>query len=122
MAEEDPWKAQMAALGASIRTRRAAADLTLRELAERAQVSNAYLSQIERGVHEPSLRVLHAIASALDVPLEALLSQAGLLPREGADAMSAGGGIEAAIEADPRLSAAQRFALLSIYRSFVPFA
>ena len=61
---DDLWKAQHAALGALLRAQRTAADLTLRDLAERTNVSNAYLSQLERGLHEPSLGVLRAIASA----------------------------------------------------------
>ena len=111
---EDPWKAQLAALGAFIRSQRALANLTLRDLAERTEVSNAYLSQIERGLHEPSVRVLHAIAAALGVRLDLLLTHAGLLeaPTGGAN------GTEAAIQADPRLTGPQKFALLSIYRSF----
>src|SRR5215218_9456258 len=76
---EDPWRSQMAALGAFIRTQRAMGSLTLRELAARTDVSNAYLSQIERGLHEPSIRVLHSIAAALGVPLDLLLAHAGLL-------------------------------------------
>jgi transcriptional regulator with XRE-family HTH domain len=117
---DDPWKAQLEALGALLRAQRVAADLSLRELSERTKVSNAYLSQLERGLHEPSLSVLRAIASALGVPLGSLLARAGVLER------GEGGGeprlreTEAAILHDPELSEAQRFALLSVYRSFVP--
>jgi transcriptional regulator with XRE-family HTH domain len=114
-------KAKLEALGALIRAQRATAGLSLRDLAERTQVSNAYLSQIERGLHEPSISVLGAIASALDVSLQDLLSRAGLLAPAGAD--DAGplvGDTEAAIVSDPHLSEPQRVALLSIYRSFVP--
>ena len=112
---EDAWKAQLEALGAFIRSQRALANLSLRDLAERTDVSNAYLSQIERGLHEPSVRVLHAIAAALGVRLDLLLTQAGLL-EGGVD--DGGGGTEAAIQADPGLTGPQKFALLSIYRSF----
>jgi transcriptional regulator with XRE-family HTH domain len=120
-AADDPWKGQMGALGAFIRSQRAVARLSLRDLAERADVSNAYLSQIERGVHEPSIRVLHSIAAALDLPMDLLLTHAGLLQGRPPDAAggSASPDTEAAIMADPRLSGAQKFALLSIYRSFV---
>jgi transcriptional regulator with XRE-family HTH domain len=114
---DDPWTAQLEALGAFIRAQRTAAALSLRELSELTEVSNAYLSQLERGLHEPSLSVLRAIAFALGVPLEAMLTRAGLLaqgdqppPRE----------TEAAILADPQLSEPQWLALLSVYRSFVP--
>jgi transcriptional regulator with XRE-family HTH domain len=114
---DDPWKEQMVALGGFIRGRRAVAGLSLRELAERTAVSNAYLSQVERGLHEPSLRVLHAIATALAVPLDLLLAHARLVPdaAERAPLMDT----EAAIREDPRLTDAQRFALLSVYRSFL---
>jgi transcriptional regulator with XRE-family HTH domain len=122
---EDPWTSQMAALGAFIRTQRAMASLSLRELAERTDVSNAYLSQIERGLHEPSIRVLHSIAAALGVPLDLMLAQAGLLeglapggdPASGAS--PTGPDTEAAILSDPKLSGPQKFSLLSIYRSFM---
>ena len=116
---DDPWKAQLGALSALLRTQRLAADLTLRELAERTNVSNAYLSQLERGVHEPSLSVLRSIANALGLPLGWLLARAGVL-----DIAEEGGPpareTESAILADPALTEPQRIALLSVYRSFVP--
>src|SRR3954451_5188696 len=97
------------------------AGLSLRDLAVRTNDSNAYLSQIERGLHEPSISVLGAIATALDVPLESLLARAGLLAPE--DDRELGTPLvretEAAILGDPELSEPQRVALLSIYRSFV---
>jgi transcriptional regulator with XRE-family HTH domain len=121
VADEGPWKARIEALGALIRAQRVSAGLSLRDLAERAQVSNAYLSQIERGLHEPSISVLRAIARALGVPLETLLAQAGVLDRDAkeGDAPRAAD-TEAAILGDPHLSEPQRVALLSVYRSFVP--
>ena len=121
MATAGEGKARLEALGALIRAQRATAGLSLRDLAERTEVSNAYLSQIERGLHEPSISVLGAIAAALDVSLQDLLSRAGLLGPPGAgDAGAFVGDTEAAILADPELSEPQRVALLSIYRSFVP--
>lgn len=117
----------MEALGAFIRSQRAIAGLSLRDLSERAEVSNAYLSQVERGLHEPSIRVLHAIGVALDVPFDLLLAQADLLEgltsaRDGPDSEDSAtrrdGDTEAAILADQTLSGPQKFALLSIYRSF----
>jgi transcriptional regulator with XRE-family HTH domain len=113
---EDPWAARLEALGRTIRGERLGARLSLRELADRTGVSNAYLSQIERGLHEPSLSVLTAIAAALGLPLAALLARAGVLDG-GQDAAR---DTEAAILADPALSEPQRVALLSVYRSFVP--
>ena len=97
------------------------ANLSLRELAERTNVSNPYLSQIERGLHEPSVRVIRSIAGALNLSAETLLAQAGLL--EGATAPADGAepapDAEAAIRADPRLSDSQKEALLGVYRSYV---
>ena len=71
-------RAQLQALGELIRAQRQQAELTLRELAARTNVSNPYLSQIDRGLHEPSVRVLKAIAGALNLSAETLLVQAGL--------------------------------------------
>jgi len=122
VATEGLGKAKLAALGALIRAQRVAMGLSQRDLAERAKVSNAYLSQIERGLHEPSLSVLAAIAAALDVPLGDVLARAGLLAPADADGAQATlvPDTEAAIVGDPALSEPQRIALLSIYRSFVP--
>jgi transcriptional regulator with XRE-family HTH domain len=113
---DDAWAAHLEALGALLRARRVAAGLSLRELSRRTAISNAYLSQLERGRHDPSLRVLRAVASALDLPLGTLLVRAGVLD---ADAAAAEPDVEAAIRADPALSEPQRVALLSVYRSFM---
>jgi transcriptional regulator with XRE-family HTH domain len=110
---------QLAALGALLRAQRVAAELSLRELAELTNVSNAYLSELERGLHEPSLRVLRAIASALGMPLGSMLASAGVLGDGEADRQAGLRGTEAAILRDPDLSEPQRTALLSVYRSFV---
>ena len=104
-------------LGALLRAQRVAADLSLRELSERTNVSNAYLSQLERGLHEPSLSVLSAIASALEVPLGPLLMRVGMLEAPEADPSLRE--TEAAILRDPELTEPQRTALLSVYRSFM---
>lgn len=117
---DDPWRAQLEVLGALLRAQRVAADLSLRELSDRTKVSNAYLSQLERGLHEPSLGVLRAIASALGVPLGSLLTRAGVLERDEGDGDPSVRDTEAAILRDPDLSEPQRTALLSVYRSFVP--
>lgn len=112
-------KAQLLALGELLRAQRRAAELTLRDLAKRTNLSNAYLSELERGRHDPSLRVLQAIAGALGTPLETMLAHAGVL--EGDQARPpALRETEAAILRDPELSEPQRTALLSVYRSFVP--
>jgi transcriptional regulator with XRE-family HTH domain len=117
---DDPWQQQLQSLGRFIRTQRRLANLTLREMAALTKVSNPYLSQVERGLHEPSVRVLKAIASALNVSAETLLTQAGLLESvsTGAPSMTPQSPVEAAIRLDPELSDAQKDALLSVYRSF----
>ena len=111
----DPWQEHVDALGQFIRSQRQLAKLSLRELAARARVSNPYLSQIERGLHEPSVRVLSSIASALGISPETLLARAGL----GDDVDAAPAETEAAIRADPALTDEQKNALLGVYRSYV---
>ncbi len=111
------WTAQMNALGEFIRAQRQLANLSLREMASMTSVSNAYLSQVERGLHQPSLKVLHSIAAALQLSTEQLLAQAGWA--SGAREAAATGRTEEAIRTDPRLTSEQRAALLGVYRSFV---
>ncbi len=120
MADDSIWPVQRQLLGQFIRNQRHLAKMSLRDLADRASVSNPYLSQLERGLHDPSLRVLKAIAQAFDLSTDVFLAQAGLLddqvPR--ADGASEGATV-AAINADTLLSDAQKTALVSVYRSFV---
>src|SRR6478736_7078070 len=114
---DDPWRLQSEAFGQFIHTQRKLAKLSLRDLAALTDVSNAYLSQIERGMHEPSVRVLRAIAEALSLPPDELLREAGLLDPEvvgNEDARST----EATIRSDPNLTDAQKEALLTVYRSY----
>ena len=113
----------MEALGGFIRNQRKQANLSLRQLAEKTRLSNPYLSQIERGLHQPSMRVIKLIADALNVSAETLLTQAGLL-HHGDDA--ADGGQVASFRpsrtlstADDRLSDQQKSALISVYRSML---
>jgi transcriptional regulator with XRE-family HTH domain len=112
-------RAQLQALGQLIRAQRQQAELTLRELAARTNVSNPYLSQLERGLHEPSVRVLKAIAGALNLSAETLLVQAGLLDADPHDPAPKPPTVEEAVQADPRLTPDQRRALLSVYQSFL---
>jgi transcriptional regulator with XRE-family HTH domain len=114
----DAWHAHLEALGSFIRSQRKLANLSLRDLAERTRISNPYLSQVERGLHEPSVRVLKAIAQALNVSAETLLAQAGLLED---DEEGDGGerGTEASIRADTDLTDEQKTVLLAVYRSYV---
>lgn len=103
------------ALGQFIREQRNAAQLSLRALAEKADVSNPYLSQIERGLHEPSVRVLSSIARALNLSAETLLRQAGAL---GPDEPGTDNPTVAAISRDPDLTPEQKEELLAVYRAF----
>ena len=106
-------------LGSYLRAQRKLADLSLRQLAEMAQVSNAYLSQIERGLHQPSVKVLRSIADALKLPWESVFIEAGLIDATrapaGADSMSTG--TEAAILADPELTEQDKTVLVGLYRN-----
>jgi transcriptional regulator with XRE-family HTH domain len=121
--DKDPWDAQMKALGSFIRSQRKLANLSLRQLAELTKLSNPYLSQIERGLHQPSVRVLRSLAGALDVSAETLLAQAGLFdPGPDPDGPDTGGSpqtVESIIRADARLDDEQKAALLAVYRSML---
>jgi transcriptional regulator with XRE-family HTH domain len=124
----DLWEAQREVLGAFIRDQRKKANLSLRQLAELTSLSNPYLSQVERGLHQPSVRVLKAISDALNLSAESLMAQAGLIdaiasPGQNgasqADAASPPLPTEDAIRADPRLSDDQKAALIAVYRSML---
>jgi transcriptional regulator with XRE-family HTH domain len=117
----EPWDSQMQALGAFIRSKRKLANLSLRQLADRTKLSNPYLSQIERGLHQPSVRVIRLISDALNVSAETLLAQAGLLHRDASASHEDGGtpDIEAAITAERRLSDDQKNALIAVLRSML---
>jgi transcriptional regulator with XRE-family HTH domain len=112
---------QMEALGAFIRSKRKLANLSLRQLAERTRLSNPYLSQIERGLHQPSVRVIRLISDALNVSAETLLAQAGLIRQDRAGDTDAQrtSTVEEAIQAEDRLSAEQKSALVAVYRSML---
>ena len=118
------WNSQAQCLGAFLRNRRKLARLSLRQLAETTSLSNAYLSQLERGLHLPSVRVLKLLSEALNVSAETLLAQAGLLdlgPSGDGAAAADGppGSVESAISADERLAGEQKAALIVIYRSML---
>jgi transcriptional regulator with XRE-family HTH domain len=89
-------------------------------MAELTHVSNPYLSQIERGLHEPSVRVLRSIAHALNLSAETLLAQAGVLEGEEEPVRGNGEGpsTETAIRCDEELTDGQKEALLAVYRSY----
>jgi transcriptional regulator with XRE-family HTH domain len=101
------------ALGEFIRSQRRIADLSQRELARLADLSDAYLSQLERGLHEPSVRVLNGLAQALNVPSEKLLAYLGRHDEAAAPSP------ESAIATDDRLTDTQKQSLLDLYRAFL---
>ncbi len=103
-------------IGAFIREQRQLAELSLRRLADKAGVSNPYLSQIERGLRKPSAEILQQLAKALEVSAETMYVQAGMLDAEKAQEHS---GLESAIRRAQELTEEQRKALLAVYRSFV---
>lgn len=113
-----PPESNLERLGDFIREQRQRANLSLREMAARTSVSNPYLSQIERGLHEPSVRVLKSIAVALKIPAATLLAEAGLADDEHGTHPRRAPATEIAIEADPELTHAQRGELLSLYQRF----
>ena len=118
MATEEEWNPRLRQMGEYIRAQRQLADLSLRGLAELTQVSNAYLSQIERGLHQPSLRVLESIAEALNVTADTLLSQAGMShsPSPGDPPVQVD--TETAIRNDPDLTPEERDSLIRVYQNF----
>jgi transcriptional regulator with XRE-family HTH domain len=102
-------------IGEFIRDLRRNARISLRQLADRAGVSNPYLSQIERGLRKPSAEVLQQIASALRVSTPLMYLRAGLLDAKDA---KDGQGVRAAIAADADLTVAQKQSLIQIYETF----
>ena len=102
-------------VGGFIRAQRQRAEMSIRRLAELADVSNPYLSQIERGLRKPSADVLQQVAHALRISVESLYVRAGILPDDGRGVST----VSEAIEHDPDLTPEQKSALLSVYESFV---
>ena len=102
-------------LGDYLREQRVGAQLSLRQLAEQAGVSNPYLSQIERGLRKPSAEVLQQIAKAMRISAESLYVRAGIVnPTDGV-----GGSVELAVLGDTRLTERQKQSLLDVYASFL---
>jgi transcriptional regulator with XRE-family HTH domain len=100
-------------IGSFIRAQREAAQVSVRQLAERAGVSNPYLSQIERGLRKPSADVLNQIAKALRVSAEVLYVRAGILES------CATSEVRDAVISDTTITERQKQVLLDIYTSFV---
>lgn len=101
-------------LGEFIRRQRELQELSMRQLADLVGISNPYLSQIERGLREPSEKVLEAIAENLELSADVLYERGGR-HGEAADEPA----VVAAIRADPKLTGRERQALLEIYTAFV---
>lgn len=99
-------------IGSFIRSQRESAQFSLRQLAERAGVSNPYLSQIERGLRKPSAEVLGQIAKGLRVSAEVLYIRAGILERRDPSP------VRDAVLSDPALTERQRQVVLEVYESF----
>ena len=106
---------QLGSLGEFIATQRRSAQLTLRQLAEQAGISNPYLSQIERGLRRPSAEVLLQLAKALRVSAETLYVRAGILDPEEHATTS----VEMAVLADGAITERQKRVLMDVYTSFV---
>ena len=99
-------------IGAYIRSQRELADVSMRQLARAAGVSNPYLSQSERGLRKPSAEILQQIARGLRISAEALYVQAGILDQRPASVVTD------AVLADPTLTERQKQVLLDIYSTF----
>ncbi len=102
-------------VGAFIRSQRERAEMSIRKLAELADVSNPYLSQIERGLRKPSADILQQVANALRISVETLYVRAGILPDRDRQA----GTVPEAIDGDTDLTHEQKLALLNVYESFL---
>jgi len=100
-------------IGSFIRAQREAAQVSVRQLAEKAGVSNPYLSQIERGLRKPSAEVLNQLAKALRVSAEVLYVQAGMLEPGDSNA------VRDAVITDTAITERQKQVLLDIYNSFI---
>lgn len=105
-------------LGAFIKTQRKLANLSQRELAKLTNLSDPYVSQIERGLHEPSIRVVRAMSHALNIQVETMLAYAGLL-EDAVKGENSATTTESAIRCDVGLTSDQKQSLLSVYRSFL---
>ncbi len=104
-------------LGEFIRSQRELANLSLRQLADMAKISNPYLGQVEKGLYKPSAEVMKNIANALELSAETMYAQAGLLDEDAK--APAGRDVEQAIRLDASLTTDQKDTLIRIYRGFL---
>lgn len=112
-----PWRPPPNPLGEFIRNQREIARLSLRQLANLARISNPYLSQVERGLYQPSAVILKSIAGALGIAPEKLYEAAGWLGDDKPENEETD--LETAIRTDARLTARQKEALIEVYRGFL---
>ncbi len=126
MADNVEWGAHFAPVGAFIREQRRLVKLSQRQLAKSTGLSDTYLSQLERGMHEPSLRALRAIAKGLNVSADQLISLTGAIEHELDEDEATDEGeapleprTEVAIRQDGRLSEEQKAALLAVLASYL---
>jgi transcriptional regulator with XRE-family HTH domain len=108
---DQPWDA----FGTYLRSQRQLAQLSLRQLAALTKVSNPYLSQIERGLHRPSINIIKSLAEALNLSVSDLLAHAADIASGEERATTT----RAAILNDPHLNDTQKSALLAVYHSMV---
>jgi transcriptional regulator with XRE-family HTH domain len=115
---QELWKAHLERLGEYIKTERRFRQLSQRQLADMANLSDTYMSQLERGLHEPSIRVLRALATSLGLDPEDLIRRAASVGDD-PDTKSESLSTEAAIRRDERLTDAQKRGLLSVLHSYL---
>lgn len=115
----DMSRPSVADLGSYLREQRETAQLSLRQAAKAAGISNPYLSQIERGLRKPSAEILQQLAKGLRISAEQLYVRAGILREDDEVGSAVPLDVTAAVLADPRLNDRQRRALLDVYRSFI---
>ena len=115
-ASEMFWREHLKRLGEYIKSQRQFSQLSQRELARLAALSDTYMSQLERGLHEPSIRVLRALADSLGIQPDQLIMYAAGLPVDGAGAEVK---VEVAIRRDERFTEAQKRALLAVVKSYL---
>lgn len=112
--QHEPGQYKPADLGEFIRQQRQRADLSLRRLADRAGISNPYLSQIERGIRKPSAEILKQLSRALQISAETMYARAGLI-EEGSSPPT----VVEAVEADQALTPRHKQVLLDLYRTLI---
>ena len=104
---QQPTTEDQLTLGEIIRRQRELAELSMRQVAAMAGISGPYLSQIERGLRDPSAEVLDALADSLQI-------SAALLREPETDSEQTEQTVQA-IQADPDLTVSQRRSLTEAY-------